>query len=77
VLLLLELLFIRERVLSCPSLSADDIDMFVDFIGPMHFSMRLDHNNNNNNNNNNDNKTLIGSYTFPVKRNLIFTAFFP
>jgi len=32
VLLLLELLFVRERVLSCPLLSADDIDMFVDFI---------------------------------------------
>jgi len=32
VLLLLELLFVRECVLSCPLLSADDIDMFVDFI---------------------------------------------
>ena len=32
VLLLLELLFVREAVLSCPLLSADDIDMFVDFI---------------------------------------------
>jgi len=32
VLLLLELLFVREDVLSCPLLSADDIDMFVDFI---------------------------------------------
>ena len=31
-LLLLELFFIREGVLSCPLLSADDIDMFVDFI---------------------------------------------
>ena len=31
-LLSLELLFVRERVLSCPFLSADDIDMFVDFI---------------------------------------------
>ena len=27
-----ELLFVREGVLSCPLLSADDIDMFVDFI---------------------------------------------
>ena len=27
-----ELLFIREGVLSCPLLLADDIDMFVDFI---------------------------------------------
>jgi len=32
VLLLLELLFVRERVLSCPLLSADDIDIFVDYI---------------------------------------------
>jgi len=32
VLLLLELLFVRDPVLSCPSLSADDIDMLVDFI---------------------------------------------
>ena len=32
VLLLLELLFVREADLSCPLLSADDIDMFVDFI---------------------------------------------
>jgi len=32
VLLLLELLFVREDVLSCPLLSAGDIDMFVDFI---------------------------------------------
>ena len=32
VLFLLELLFVRERVLSCPLLSADDIDMFVNFI---------------------------------------------
>jgi len=32
VLLLLELLFVREAVLSCPLLSADDIDIFVDFI---------------------------------------------
>ena len=32
VLLLLELLFVRERVLSCPLLSADAVDMFVDFI---------------------------------------------
>jgi len=32
VLFLLELLFVRERVLSYPLLSADDIDIFVDFI---------------------------------------------
>jgi len=32
VLPLLELLFVREGILSCPLLSADDIDMFVDFI---------------------------------------------
>jgi len=32
VLFLLELLFVREGVLSCPLLSADDIDMFVNFI---------------------------------------------
>jgi len=32
VLFLLELLFVREDVLSSPLLSADDIDMFVDFI---------------------------------------------
>jgi len=32
VLLLLELLFVREGVLGCPFLSADDIDMFVDFV---------------------------------------------
>jgi len=34
VLFLLELLFVRERVLSCPFplLSADDIDIFLDFI---------------------------------------------
>jgi len=32
VLLLLELLFVREGVVSCPVLSANDIDMFVDFI---------------------------------------------
>ena len=32
VLFLLELLFVREDVLSCPLLSTDDIDMFVDFI---------------------------------------------
>jgi len=30
VLLLRELLFVRERVLSCPLLSSDDIEMFVD-----------------------------------------------
>jgi len=29
---LLELLFARERVFSCPLLLADDIDVFVDFI---------------------------------------------
>ena len=32
VLPLLELLFVREGILSCPLLSADDVDMFVDFI---------------------------------------------
>jgi len=32
VLLLLELLFVRERVLSCPLLSAGDVDMLADFI---------------------------------------------
>jgi len=32
VLFLLELLFVRESVLSCPLLLAGDIDMFVDFI---------------------------------------------
>ena len=32
VLLLLELLFVREGVVSCPVLSANDIDMFVDFV---------------------------------------------
>jgi len=32
VLLLLELLFVRVAVVSCPLLSADDIDVFVDFI---------------------------------------------
>jgi len=32
VLLSLELLFVRDRVLSCPSFSADDIDVFVDFM---------------------------------------------
>ena len=33
VLLSLELLFVREGVVvSCPLLSADDIDIFVDFI---------------------------------------------
>ena len=33
VLLLLELLFVRESVvLSCPLLSVDDIELFVDFI---------------------------------------------
>ena len=32
VLFLLELLFVREGILSCPLLLADDIDMFVDFI---------------------------------------------
>jgi len=32
VLFLLELLFVREGVFNCPLLSADDIDMFVDFI---------------------------------------------
>jgi len=31
-LFLLELLFVREGVHSCPLLSADDIKMFVDFI---------------------------------------------
>ena len=31
VLLSLELLFVREDVLSSPVFSADDIDMFVDF----------------------------------------------
>jgi len=30
--ILLELLFVREGVFSCPLLSADNIDMFVDFI---------------------------------------------
>ena len=30
VLLLRELLFVRERVLSCPLLLSDDIEMFVD-----------------------------------------------
>jgi len=32
VLFLLESLFVRDGVLSCPLLSADDIDMFVDFM---------------------------------------------
>ena len=32
VLFLLELLFVREGVLICPLLLADDIDVFVDFI---------------------------------------------
>ena len=41
VLLLLELLFVREGVFSCPPLlSANDIDMFVDFI-IMHFLMQI------------------------------------
>ena len=32
VLFLLELLFVRDSVLGCPLLSANDIDMFVHFI---------------------------------------------
>ena len=32
VLFLLELLFVRDGVLSCPLLSANYINMFVDFI---------------------------------------------
>jgi len=32
VLFLLALLFVRDGVFSCPLLSADDTDMFVDFI---------------------------------------------
>jgi len=39
VLFLLELLFVRESVLSCPLLSADNINMFVDF--NMHYLMRI------------------------------------
>jgi len=45
VLFLLELLFVRKGVLSCPLMSADDMDMFFLFF--MHFLMRINHNYNN------------------------------